>query len=107
QDKDGSWPAIYPRTHKPFTSLHGVSRKFKGTSGWIERRRGLGRSHAVPIESGEIDRLKHQRRETPVSGRGGDDFSGERKQQAWALDHDYRLKAFRRHAENSEDSSIE
>src|SRR5262249_31898886 len=71
-------------------------RRFTDTSAWTERRRRLGGGHAVPIESGEIDRLKQQRWKAPVAGRRGDDFPDERKQQVWALDHDYRLKAFGR-----------
>src|SRR5262249_30751724 len=78
------------------------------TSAWISGLIGLlSGSHAIPIKRSEINRLKHQRRKAAIAGRGGDDFSCERKLQSGALDHDHRLEAFGRHVEDAKNPGIE
>ena len=36
--------------------------------------------HVLTVQADKIDRIEHQRRETAIAHRGGDDFPGKREQ---------------------------
>ncbi|MEY9281585.1 DNA polymerase III epsilon subunit [Bradyrhizobium yuanmingense] len=62
--------------------------------------------HVLAVETDEVDRIQHQRREPAIAHRRRNDLACEREQQARALDHDQRVQVLLGHVDDPEHAGI-